>query len=279
MAILTRNQLARTTAEALFNHFIVHYGIPGKIHSDQGANFESKVIKELCAITGMSKSRTKSYHAMGNCMCERFNHTLLNMLGSLPSLKKANWKAYVNPLEHAYNCTRHESTGQTTYLLMFGRIPRLPVNVAFGLREYEKEPTTQYVADLRQRISKALRQRISKAYELAAAAAKKARTKRRETYNTKVRGGIVRVGDRVLVKIVSFDGKHKLADKWEQEPYTVIAQPNEDIPVFTVRRENGEGRTRTLHKNLLLPVGFLNDSTPTPAPRKTRTTPVTRTVC
>lgn len=113
---------------------------------------------------------------------------------------------------------------------------------------------------------------------LAAAAAEEARTKQRETYNTKVRGGIVRVGHRVLVKIVSLDGKHKLADKWEQEPYTVIAQPNEDIPVFTVRKENGEGRTRTLHGNILLPVGFLNDSPPTPAPRKTRTKPVTRTV-
>lgn len=124
MAILTRNQLARTTAEALFNHFIVHYGIPGRNHSDQGANFESKVIKEWCAISGMSKSRTTSYHhAMGNGMCERFNRTLLNMLGSLPSLKKANWKAYVNPLVPAYNCTRHESTGQTPYLLMFGKIP------------------------------------------------------------------------------------------------------------------------------------------------------------
>lgn len=31
----------------------------------------------------------------------------------------------------------------------------------------------------------------------------------------KVRGGIVRVGDCVLVKIVSFDGKYKLVDKWE----------------------------------------------------------------
>lgn len=106
MAIPTRNQLARTTAEALFNHFIVHYGIPGRIHSDQGANFESKVIKELCAITGMSKSRTTSYHAMGNGMCERFNRTLLNMLGSLPSLKKANWKAYVNPLPTIVHATR-----------------------------------------------------------------------------------------------------------------------------------------------------------------------------
>ena len=77
----------------------------------------------------------------------------------------------------------------------------------------------------------------------------------------------------MLVKLVAFDGKHKLADRWEHDPYTVIRQPNEDIPVFTVRKENGEGRVRTLHRNLLPPIGFISD-TPTPAPRKIRTNPI-----
>ena len=256
MAIPTRNQLARTVADAFYNNFILHYGIPERIHSDQGANFESTIIKELCTIMGMSKSRTTSYHPMGN---ERFNRTICDMLGSLDPSKKANWKSYVSPLVFAHNSTRHESTGHSPFMLMFGRNPRLPIDAALGLRENQQDITTTFITELKDK--------ISKAHEVATAATKKAARKQKDNYDNKVRGGTVQVGDRVLVKVVSFEGKHKLADRWEHDPYVVLSQPNEGIPVFKVRKENNEGRTRTLHRNLLLPIGFICDK-PTPAPRK-----------
>lgn len=58
-----------------------------------------------------------------------------------------------------------------------------------------------------------------------------------------------------MVKVVAFAGKHKIADRWEDTPYVVLQQPNTNVPVFKVKREDGEGRCKTLHTNLLLPIG------------------------
>jgi hypothetical protein len=57
-------------------------------------------------------------------------------------------------------------------------------------------------------------------------AAQKAREKQKEGYDIRIRGAVIKPGERVLVKVVSFDGKHKLADRWEQDPYIVVSQPN-----------------------------------------------------
>lgn len=85
----------------------MHYGIPTKLHSDQGTNFEFDLIKELCHIMGIKKTRTSPYHPMGNGCTERFNRTLLNMLGTLETDKKSTWKYYIAPLTYAYYCTKH----------------------------------------------------------------------------------------------------------------------------------------------------------------------------
>ena len=77
---------------------------------------------------------------------------------------------------------------------------------------------------------------------------------------------MLNVVDRVLVKILAFNEKHKILDKWEQDPYIITGQPNIDIPVYELQKENKTGRKRTLHRNVLLPIGTLFDDRPVPKP-------------
>ena len=261
-AIPTKNQTARTTAEALFKNFVVHYGIPSVLHSDQGTQFESNIIQELCKLLNIKKTRTTPYHPMGNGITERFNRTLIKMLGTLENNQKADWKSHIPSLVHAYNCMPQETTGHSPYYLMFGREPKLPVDIAFGLESGNQTSKTRYIEDMKER--------LQKSYQLAMKSAQKAKERQKANYDLKTRGAKIEEGDRVLVKIVAFEGKHKIADKWEEDPYIVKRIPNPDIPVYTVRKENGQGKDRTLHRNLLLPIGHLESFRPTPTPRKSQ---------
>lgn len=110
VAIPTRDQKASTVAKTLWEHFLGHYGFPERLHSDQGRDFESHTIKELCSLAGIRKVRTSPYHPRGNPV-ERYNRTLLSMLGTLKDKEKIQWRDHVKPLTHAYNCTRNDVTG------------------------------------------------------------------------------------------------------------------------------------------------------------------------
>lgn len=249
VAIPTPNQKARTVAKCLWDNFIVHYGIPEKLHSDQGPDFESRLVKELCEVAGIKKIRTTPYHPRGNPV-ERFNRTLLDMLGTLESQDKSHWKDFVKPLVHAYNCTRSEVTGFTPYELMFGRQPRLPVDLAFGLpvKEEQQKSHSQYV--------KHLKSHLEESYKIATRSAAKVAERNKTRFDRHVTPSALDIGDRVLVRNVRIRGKHKLADKWESIVHVVVRKAG-DLPIYTVKPETGEGPWRTLHRDLLLPCGFL----------------------
>ena len=117
----------------LIGNFICHYGFPSRLHSDQGRNFESEVIKELCSIANIDKSRTTPYNPMSNRVPERFNQMFPNMLGTLEDDQKSDWKTNVTSFLHACNSTCHERTGHLPHFLTFGQHPRLAVDAFLGI--------------------------------------------------------------------------------------------------------------------------------------------------
>ena len=99
----TRNLTEKTTVDVIFNNFIVNYGLPQKLHSDQVPNFCSNIIKELCQLTVILKFRTTPCQSMGNELTERFNRTMISMLGTLDREQKHNWKNHINPLVYRHH--------------------------------------------------------------------------------------------------------------------------------------------------------------------------------
>ena len=249
LAYPSKTQTAQATARILWDNFICHYGFPEKFNSDQGRNFESDLIKELCKIAGVKKLHTTPYHPQGNGQCERFNSTLCNMLGTLSEEEKSDWKSYLGCMTHAYNCTKHASTTYSPYYLMFGRHPRLPIDVEFGLPKSNSGDNSS-----KSRYVQKLRRRLNYAFQKATKVANQQASKYKSSYDKSIKGPQLQEKDLVLVKIVAHKGRHKLQDKWEPEEYVVVEQPIAGTPVYRVQPVTG-GNIKTLHRNLLLPLG------------------------
>ena len=169
---------------------------------------------------------------MGNGMCERFNRTLIDILGTLEPDQKKDWKQHIGALIHAYNATKHSATGVSPFFLMYGREARLPIDAVLGVEDEAEETNhLRYIEEMKDNLKEAFR--------IASEGTQKSQAEQQKHYNSKVRGGTISVGDTVLVKHLAFDGRHKLQDKWEEEAYDVLDQPDAEIPVFSVRRKDG----------------------------------------
>ncbi|XP_050825495.1 uncharacterized protein LOC127058975 [Gopherus flavomarginatus] len=133
---------------------------------------------------------------------------------------------------------------------MFGREPRLPIDLCFGVSEDgdSYETHQQYLSRLREK--------LRDAYHLATSAAQKNAGRNKHRYDARVRLQELQPGDRVLLRNLGIAGKHKIADRWKAIPYLVMEKLG-DLPVYKIKPEEGPGQTKTVHRNLLLPVGEL----------------------
>ena len=145
-AWVTPNQTAKTVAKMLVDKWFLVYGIPERIHSDQGKSFINAVIKHLLAMFGIKQSKTTPYNPRGNSITERFNRTLHNLLQTLPPEDKTHWPDHLPYVTLQYNCTPHKTTRIPPYELFFGREASTPCDNWLGLHQYAEEfeacPTT-----------------------------------------------------------------------------------------------------------------------------------------
>ena len=168
---------------------------------------------------GTQKVQTGPCHLQTNSQCERFNSTLINMLGTLPKEKKLQWKNHIGTLVHAYNCTQNSATGFSPNFLMFGRQPHLPIDATLGLT-----PQTITGPNTNKCVQK-IREHTQWAHKKTEAFQAKETQYHKCNYNKWDRAVALEVRDTVLVHVTTFKGHHKMQDQWENREYVVEKWP------------------------------------------------------
>ena len=123
------DKTAQSVADAFFDQVVCRFGMPSVIHSDQGREFENKIMQELFLLGGAHKTRTTPYHPESDGMVERFNRTLLMMLAMFAGKNRDDWDDLLPAVMMAYRSSVHESTGFSPYRLMFGEECTLPMDI------------------------------------------------------------------------------------------------------------------------------------------------------
>lgn len=111
------DQKADRIVQILRDDVFTVVGPPQKLHSDQGRNFESRILGDLCKAFGVKKSHTTPY-PMGDGLVEKMNRSLSNLLRTFVE-KEDSWEEHLQMLLLIYRTTKHSTTG----LFLFGSNP------------------------------------------------------------------------------------------------------------------------------------------------------------
>ena len=127
----------------------------------------------------------------------------------------------------------------------------LPIDIEYGVftPELSEAITYKYVQELKSRLENT----FNKANQFCA----KEAIRSKQRFDKTAKSSKLEPGNLVLVKRNGFTSKHKIADKWEIEPYEIVSQRSDGLLVYTVMRNGCE---RTLHRNMLFPLGLQRDS-------------------
>ena len=124
---------AAQCATTLLEEVILRYGLPRRIISDNGSQFVSAVMQQLCFLLGIQQSLTPIYHPQANPV-ERKNRDLKPRLAILVENDHTLWEEKLPTIRFAMNTAKCDTTGETAAFLQFGRELRTTDDVQHDIR-------------------------------------------------------------------------------------------------------------------------------------------------
>ena len=128
-----RDKRAITVARGLFERVILPFGAPRIILSNNGKEFDSLLLEELCRLLEIEKQHTTAYTPQCNGGVERFHSTMNSLLAKTIADHQLDWPQRIPHVVSAYNSSVHEATGHTPNFLGFGRNLDAPADIALSL--------------------------------------------------------------------------------------------------------------------------------------------------
>ena len=120
---------AKDVARAIVENWVLTFGAPDWLHTDQGSDFCSELLLEVCKIFGIEKTRSSPYHPQGNGMVERHSRVVADVFSKYCANNPSGWDQKILYLKFVYNTTIHKTTGQTPFSLVFGEECKYPIDL------------------------------------------------------------------------------------------------------------------------------------------------------
>ena len=229
-------------ALAIVNNWILRFGVPDVLHTDQGRNFGSELTKEVCKLLKIDKTRTSPYHPQGNGQVERHNRVIADLLSKYCAQNPRTWDTMLPYMDFVYNSSVHKTTQATPFCLVYGQECQYPIDLFYPRPHDQERSQDEFVEWL----DGQFREAHMNARELLGCNQRR----QKDQYHKKVYGKPYEPHDKVWV----FDKRTKLSKKfflpWEG-PYVVLERTSEVN--YKVAKPNQLAKFRILHFNMLKP--------------------------
>ena len=120
------NKESTTVAAAILAHWIAVFGPMQRLVTDQGREFNCKLLRDLLSWLGIEARTTSAMAPSVNGEAEIFNKWIASYLKAMQSATKADWEGHLAALNLAYNSAVHSAHSRQPGAVMFGRRLALP---------------------------------------------------------------------------------------------------------------------------------------------------------
>ena len=128
VSVALKDCTAQSIETAFLNNWILHFGAPARILTDNGPQYTSTYFNDFLSHHGIKHVYTTTYNPSGDGIAERYNRTLMATL-SKTAPSPHLWYKFIAHACFAHNTTVSAATDESPYLLMHGRPPRPLVTI------------------------------------------------------------------------------------------------------------------------------------------------------